>query len=234
MKKLIALFLFAGILTSALAQKEEVRILKSFESIHAYKGINVILESGDSSMVKIMIENGELEDVLTDVESHTLKIRMQTKIYKDVAVTAIVTYTKLNEIVAGTGAEVTSDEILYSNKLELICNTGSSIQLRVESRSLDLNASEGSSMEISGSTEILNAKANGGSNVDASQLNSEDAWAKASSGAEIDINVTENLDANASLGGSINFSGNPKKTEFKTTLGGNINESQNQLEDTIF
>ena len=222
LKKLILAIAILSFSSSLFAQKEEVRNLKPFESIHAYKGINVVLEEGDTARVRVMIENGELSDVLTDVEGHTLKIRMQTKIYKDVAVTAVVTYKKLVEIVASTGAEVTGDETLTGDKIKLKCNTGSSIRLNVETNSIDLDASEGSNMTISGSTQILNTRASAGSNIEAGDLVSEDAYAKSSSGASILIHVNNTLEANATLGGSVVFSGKPENTDFKTSLGGNV------------
>ncbi len=51
---------------------------------------------------------------------------------------------------------------------------------------------------------------------------SKQALVKASSGGTARVFVTEKIDAKASMGGTIYYSGNPKDTLWEETLGGTV------------
>jgi hypothetical protein len=83
------------------------------------------------------------------------------------------------------------------------------------------SSSSGADIEIFGRTKSFSARASSGSSIDADELETIDAYAKASSGANINVNVSGNLTAKASSGGDIDYEGNPN-VDKNTSSGGSV------------
>ena len=80
-------------------------------------------------------------------------------------------------------------------------------------------------MKIEGKTTKLSASSSSGSSINASNLKTIDAYAKASSGAQIDLNVSGELRAKASSGGDIDYEGNPTTIDKDTSSGGSVSSN---------
>ena len=86
-------------------------------------------------------------------------------------------------------------------------------------------SSSGADIDIYGKTEQFSANASSGSHIDADELEATDVYATVSSGANIDVNVSGKLTANASSGGDIDFEGNPTNVNKDTSSGGSVSGS---------
>ncbi len=70
---------------------------------------------------------------------------------------------------------------------------------------------------------VLKAESSSGSNLHASKLVAEKGEASASSGSDIDINVSKDLKAHASSGANITVYGNPAVRDTDSSSGGSVN-----------
>ena len=77
-------------------------------------------------------------------------------------------------------------------------------------------------MIVDGKATDVELKASSGSNLKAGALSAESCEVDASSGANIYIDVEKALDGEASSGGQVYYSGNPKTVNISTSSGGNI------------
>jgi hypothetical protein len=73
-----------------------------------------------------------------------------------------------------------------------------------------------------GKSQMFSANSSSGSSINAKELKTVSARAKASSGANIDVNVTGKLTANASSGGDIDYEGSPETVDKNTSSGGSV------------
>ncbi len=223
MKKVIFLFITLLSIYNVDAQdiNSQIRNVGSFNEIYAGKGINVTLIEGDKEKVRVEIENADVTDVITEIDGRKLNIKLKTKIYKDMSVMVYVTYKSLKAISAGTGAFISSDDILYAENLDLKAGTGSTIILDLDVKNLSASLSS-SKIEVVGNVDFQEVSCSTGGRYVADKLNSKEAIVKANTGGVAWINASDRLEAKTNTGGKIHYKGNPKKISVK----GNIEKDE--------
>lgn len=201
---------------------KENRELPAFEKIKATKGINITLIEGTQQNVEVNIQNASLSDVVTTVENKTLVLKMKTRIYKNMAVQVYVTYTKIREIDAGMGASVDAENTITADNLKISAGADTNIELDVEVKNA-LEVSLGAAKAtITGSAKYQDISANTGSRYMGFDLTSEEAFVKANTGATIQVNASEKVQASAATGAVVEYKGTPANFEYKESLGGKV------------
>lgn len=92
----------------------------------------------------------------------------------------------------------------------------------LDAAALDLDASSGGSLDVSGRCDSLNVDVSSGGDIDAKSLLCRTANASASSGGAADIYASESVNGDASSGGSVEVSGDPKNVTKDTSSGGDV------------
>lgn len=224
-KKLIALLLFSGILTSW-AQQTEVRQVGNFSGVKSGEAIDVYLKKGDKESVKVEVTSIKLSDVLTEVSGSYLKVHMRSGMYRNKGTIKVyVTYVNLNKISASSASNVFSEGIIKTGLMDISVSSAAQIEIQIESENLTLDVSSAGNIVLEGKAKSLEVEASSAGDVDAYNLESEKVEARASSGGSVKINVTKELDAQASSGGSIRYRGNPMKTNSDSSSGGSVKKS---------
>lgn len=224
-KKLIALLLFSGILTSW-AQQTEVRQVGSFSGVKSGEAIDVYLKKGDKESVKVEVTSVKLSDVLTEVSGSYLKVHMRSGMYRNKGTIKVyVTYVNLNKISASSASNVFSEGIIKTGLMDISVSSAAQIEIQIESENLTLDVSSAGNIVLEGKAKSFEVEASSAGDVDAYNLESEKVEARASSGGSVKINVTKELDAQASSGGSIRYRGNPMKTNSDSSSGGSVKKS---------
>lgn len=234
MKIFSTLLLSALILFGVNAQEEEakepkneqsqVRKMGSFDRVKASKGVNVTLIEGSKESVEVRIRNGNLNDVVTELKSRQLIVKMKTKIYKDMAVQVYVTYKTIREIEAGSGGTVDAENTIYADKLKIRTGTDSNIQLDIDVNAVEVSGSA-SRTELSGVCKVQEVNIGTGGKYLSYPLESNEAIVKSTLGSNIEITVHDTLKATAGSGGTVYYHGNPDKVEKKENTGGKVKES---------
>lgn len=148
----------------------------------------------------------------------------------------------LSHISSSSGADITSDETLESNNLdmrsssgaditlavkanELIVHSssGSDIDLNVESKTLKASCTSGADIDLKGMVDSVVFNASSGADINAFALKSRVAQANASSAGDIEVNASENLVASASSGGDVTYRGKAKVSKSESS-GGDVEE----------
>jgi hypothetical protein len=91
-------------------------------------------------------------------------------------------------------------------------------------RDLEVDVSGGADVILIGSTEYLKAETSGGSDLKAMDLIAQRAELRASGGSDIKIHVEDELDAKASGGADIIYTGNPGIVNTSTSASGDIKQ----------
>jgi hypothetical protein len=106
--------------------------------------------------------------------------------------------------------------------LNVKSTAGSNVKLTLEAGELTISAVAGSNIFLNGTAKSLNVKTNSGSNIKAGDLIAENCIVKASSGANVWINVQKLLEVNVSSGGNLWYSGEPNPLRMTKSSGGNV------------
>ena len=225
MKKLVsASFLFLITLFSY-AQQSEVRSVGSFTGVKAAEAIDVYLKKGDKESVKVEATGVDISEVLTEVSGSYLKIHMLKNSYRSVNVKVYVTYVNLSRISASSASNVFSEGVIRSNSLDVSVSSAASVELSIEAGTSVVEASSAAEIVLEGKVRKLEVEASSAGEIDSYELECEEVVAGASSAGSIKVNVTKQLDAHASSGGSIRYRGSPARTNTDSSSGGSVKKS---------
>jgi len=226
MKNSISILLFVFIHFAGLAQSTEERQLGSFKGIKASEAIDVYLKKGDKESVKVEVNGTKLSNVITEVAGNTLRIHMQSGNYRDRKnVKVYVTYVSLDKISASSASNVFSTGTIKANQFDINVSSAASVEISLEATSTILSASSAGDIVLQGKSKSLEVESSSAADINCYDFECERVDASASSAGDIKINVTKELDAHASSGGSVRYRGNPSKTNTGSSSGGSVKKS---------
>jgi hypothetical protein len=202
--------------------EEENRSLGGFDEIKVSRGMNVYIAQGPETKVVVKADENLLDAIETVVEGDVLVVTCRANIRHAKAKAVYVTLPNLEHVRATAGSNVYSEDTIHTDDLEVSATAGSNIKLKLTAGHIDASVSAGSNIRMEGSTGEIVAKASSGSNIKAEELKAESAEVKVSSGANIWITAGKELNAAASSGGNIFYSGNPSDTNISKSSGGNV------------
>lgn len=214
-----------GIKGSNNVVSEDREISSNYESIKVAQGITVYLTLGNSTDINVEADDNIIDLLITEVKDNELKIYFKKNVYKAKARNVYLTSKNISQIRTSSGAQVTSENTIQTNTLDLDASSGSSIKVRVNTKEISSEASSGANIKIKGKTTRFSAKASSGSSIKADDLITTNANVKASSGSNINVNVSGQLTAKASSGGDIDYEGNPSNIDKDTSSGGSVSSN---------
>ena len=204
---------------------EDRSISSNFDVIKVQQGIHLYLTNDNSTELRVEADENIIELLITEVKNNELKIYFEKNVNRAKARNVYLSTDDISRIKTSSGAHVKSENTLQVNSLELDASSGSSIKVYVNADEIISSSSSGADIDIFGKTRSLSAKASSGSSIDADELEAVDAYAKATSGANIDVNISGILTAKANSGGDIDYEGNPKSVDKDTSSGGSVSGS---------
>ncbi len=200
------------------------RSVADFTKVKGAAGIDVYLTEGTENKVTVEADENLMELIETEVEGGKLRIRAIQNIGRAKAKKVHVTYVNLSSIEASSGADVIGNSVIKSETLNLDTSSGADLELEILSSEVFAETSSGSDMKLSGKATTLRAKASSGSDLDARELLVATCNADASSGADIKVNVKDQLTAEASSGGDVHYYGDPSAVTNKGSRSGGVHK----------
>jgi hypothetical protein len=210
---------------SLFAQHTETRSLNSFTEIEVAQGIELVAKKGTENKVTIEARGIDTEDVYTDFRGSTLKLRLRQQLFKSPTVRVELTYTEeLEGVKVSSSAQALFRDVIKTRRLELGVSTSGILEAEIEVELLDLSATTSGEIELSGKAKEIEVSATTGGDIDAMNVETDDVYAKANTGAIIRVTANERLKGSANTGGDVRYRGNPK-TDIRTSTGGSIRKN---------
>ncbi|WP_299547063.1 head GIN domain-containing protein [Seonamhaeicola sp.] len=201
---------------------EERTISESFSTIKATEGLNVYLTQGNEESIAVEADENLHDLILTDIEDGVLKIHTKQNIGWASSKKIHVSFKDVSSIISTSGSDVHSTNTISAEELRLRTTSGSDMKLDVITTVLNCESTSGSDLRVSGKTQKLIAEATSGSDIKAGNLEAESSQVKATSGADVTVNTSKELTANASSGGDIKYYGNPEKVNKSNNVSGSV------------
>ncbi|MDX1476388.1 MAG: head GIN domain-containing protein [Saprospiraceae bacterium] len=213
-------FIFAIALCIATTAATAQTSLDAFQKISVSGNVKLTLKHGSNTSYTA---TGNTSELKVRVEQGKLKIT-NNKVFKDWDKPAVVevTYTALRALYASAGAQVNTDGTLNAGDFDLSIDTGANGDLLIDAQSLDARVGEGGVLRLEGSGRVLEASSTTGGVLKARDFVAQTVYVKANTGALASVHASESIEASASTGGSITYSGNPQSVKSKESLGGSI------------
>ncbi len=200
---------------------EDRKISSDFDVIKVSQGITVYLTQGNDIDLSVEADENIIDLLITEVEGDVLKIYFDKNVSRAKAKNVYLTVDKINQVKTSSGSHVKSEGTFKAKTMRLNSSSGSSINLSIDAADVIASTSSGANMNLGGTTQSFKGDASSGSHINAFDLESETGNADVSSGAGINISVSEELTAHASSGGNVRYKGNPVVHQSKSS-GGSI------------
>jgi len=211
-----------GVRGNGNVQSEDRTINGSFNAIKASHGLDVYLTQDNTESVRVQADENLLDIISVEVEDNVLKIYAKENIGYAAAKKVMVHFKDVSKITSTSGSDVYSTNVIRAENLELRTTSGSDMELEVHTNSLDCQSTSGSDLRLSGKTNNLFAEATSGADIKAGKLVAQSSNVKATSGADITVNTTYELNAKANSGGDITYLGSPEKITKTDGVSGSI------------
>lgn len=200
------------------------KITGKFTAINAESGLEVYVIQGAKTEVIVEADDNLQQHIKTELHGNKLEISCDVNT-GNATRKVTVTLPVVTDIEAAAGSLVKTKTVIKSDDLVLSASSGGNLEAAVDAKRLSCESSSGSQLKVSGKTESLKSDSSSGSNLNAKDLVATTVKADASSGGTIIVNPIDNLSANASSGGSVNYVKTPNSIDKKTDSGGSVSQN---------
>lgn len=216
--------MFDGVNGDGNVVSKKRKISNDFVRISASRGLDVYITKSKNISLEVEADENLHELIETEVRNGTLYITATKNIRMASAKKIHLSADHINEIQVNSGAEVYSENTFSSERLVLSVSSGAHAKMDLRVGDLTCESSSGAGMELRGEANTLSASSSSGGGISAYELKAKECIAKASSGADIKLNVSASFDGSATSGGNIKFKGNPEKIHKNNNSGGSVSQ----------
>ncbi len=217
--------------------------IPDFNSIDASRATKVVISDKINGQIRIEADDNLIDKVIAEVNEGELEISIDKSI-KNITNTHITVTVPANGMIrsleASSAASITSEVVLQatqfdadassaakinvsvqSDKCEIDASSAAKIEMQLQTVTCNVEVSSAAKVELSGSAEKCVADLNSASKLQAEKFVVANYTIDVSSGAYSSINCTEMLQADATSGGDIDYSG-ACQTSISKSSGGSV------------
>jgi len=198
--------------------EENREVTQEFTAVDASEGLDVYVSQGADFAISVEADENIIDLIGTDIKNGTLRIHAIENI-GNATKKVFVSLPEVTALESSSGAHLSTQNMVRAERLTVDASSGSVLTAEVEANTVDVDASSGANIEVSGATEMLYVDGSSGANIRAKDLNSKECRAEGSSGANISVNVSHALTADATSGANIRYSGDAEVTKNKSVSG---------------
>lgn len=207
--------------TISIGQRTLDKEVGGFNEIKVFDLIEVnMIQSKEN---RILIKGSNVDDIIWANKNGTLKLKMKlNKKFTGDDTFIEVYYTDVAIIDGNEGAQITCNEVLKNNKIELRVQEGAKIHAGLDVAYAQIRAVTGGIIEVSGKAINQSIVLNTGGIFEGRDLRTEISDVKISAGGNAEVFVTEEINVKVKAGGDVKVYGQPKRVNKKTFAGGKI------------
>ena len=202
--------------------KDRREVTEDFTVVSASEGLDVFVAQGSDFEIMVEADENVIDLIGTDIKDGKLKVhaiqsigRATKKIY--------VTMPEITSLNSSSGADLVSEGMLEAEKIYLNASSGADLKVELTADEVEADCSSGADIRISGKANLLYADASSGSDIKAKDFLVERCHANVSSGADISVNVSKSLTADANSGGDISYTGEAS-VQTKKSVSGSVHK----------
>lgn len=221
MKKKILFVAFLAFSALSFAQRTVERKVGDFNEIKVFDLIEVNLIQSDED--KVMIKGQHVDDIRVVNQNGTLKLRMQLdKKFQGEDTVIEVYYRHLDVIDGNEGSQITFNEMVKQDMIELRTQEGAKIKAGLDVDHVAVRAVTGGIVEASGMAPNQEVVLNTGGIFEGRELIGQHSKVKITAAGEAEVYASSQVDINVKAGGDVRVYGNPDVVNKSTLAGGRI------------
>lgn len=220
----LSIFFITSCSYSGADQTGQTRNLEPFTGIKVGGAFEVVLNQGGGHQALIEADEDVINKVSTEVKGSVLHIDMdwgwpwnhdEVKVY--------VEFDELNSIVSSGASEVTAETSINTDDIEIKVSGAGDMSLEIHAQNTEIYISGAGDVDISGDTKMQKVRISGSGDYDAQHLKSKYTNAKISGAGNAVVFASDEIEANVSGAGSIEYYGNPQQKSINSSGAGSIN-----------
>ncbi len=191
---------------------------EEFTEVSAAEGLEVYITQSNKTSILVKADENIIDLINTDIKNGKLYIHTSENIgsaTKKIHISLPI----ITQLKSSSGANLIAENTIEADNIELNASSGANVKLDVTANKVSITTSSGANIRVSGNTSYLATNASSGAQIKANKLITKTCNAKASSGSGITVNVLDILNANASSGGNISYTGQPQVEKTKSVSG---------------
>lgn len=225
MKSIKLFILLIGFTAFSFAQ-DRTQNLGDFNEIKIFNGLSVEIERSENSSIEISGE--KTEDIVVKNVNGKLKVTLKfPELFNPDRVNIKIYYKEdILTLDANEGSAIFSDEDIDQVNLTIKTQEGAYIHVPVDVKYLTVKAVTGGSIKVRGTATNQEVEVTTGGVYEAYDLETEYADVIAASGGNVEVSVSNMLDAKVRFGGNVYYKGDPEKVNSKKVFGGKIKSKE--------
>jgi len=200
----------------------EERDIDEFTGLKVSSGIDVIIRQGNEISLELEADDNLHEAIITEVVDNTLKIYTRKNIRKARSKKVFLVYEDLNRIRISSAGDVTGENTLQTDRLDIDLSSAGDLNLDVEAENISCYISSSGDARLSGSTRVLDASLSSAGDLHAYELKAEKVDVRCSSAGDARVYASEEFNLRSSSAGSIYYKGDGRVANSHTSSAGSI------------
>jgi len=198
------------------------RKTESFTGVKASSGIDVYLTQGNTESMSVEADENLHEYIITEVRGGILNVYTDANIREAEKKIVYVTIKQVKSVSTSSAGDIVGQSPIKTDMLELSASSAGDIKLEVYANEIDIDISSSGDITLSGEAAKLDVDLSSAGDLNAYNMLVKEADVSVSSAGNADINVSEKIFARASSAGDINYMGNPKYVDARSSSAGSI------------
>jgi len=195
----------------------------SFNGVKVSTGIDVYLTQGNQNSVVVEADENLHEYIVTEIKNGNLYVYSDANIRSAEMKRVHVTMKDIVYVSTSSAGDVIGQTPVKSDQIEMNASSAGDIKLEVYADVIEASISSSGDITLTGEADKLDASLSSAGDLNAYNLKVREAEVSASSAGDADIYVTERLNARASSAGDINYKGDPKWVDARSSSAGGVN-----------
>jgi hypothetical protein len=225
MRTIILIYLLGFFSQALSAQGYVIASEIPFNQLEVQGNIHLQLISSDNPQLEFKTDTVP-EQLSINWADGTLSLKNPMELKKSPAIEVKLYLTALSNLKITRGAVVQSADVLKATTLSIKTDTGGKAEFAIASDSLHARVNQGSDLILSGTTRSQSIHASTAGNFLAYELETENTWVKANTGAQVKVNCAKYLNAKIKSGAFLGYLDKPDHTELKKGAGAKINQEK--------
>jgi hypothetical protein len=198
--------------------------VSKFDTIEVLGPFEITLQKGNRHKITIVGESNLIPHVEFDVNKNKLVLRtfnnkrLHSKTGNPIQIA--VTAKEFSEIYVIGSGKISSSNSLFSKYLLLELIGSGEIQIPLKSQAVSVHITGSGHISLNGSCKTIKGKIIGSGHLHSEELKNENSFLRLTGSGQADINCSDKLKAMIDGTADIVYTGNPKRVETSTWLGG--------------
>jgi hypothetical protein len=200
------------------------RTIDNFNEISVCSGIDLYIKKDASQKLEVVADENLHDIIITEVKNGVLNIYLKKSVQKSKSLRVNVSFTELKKLKASGGSDVYSEGPIQLQDLTIELSGGCDLQMECQLTNFICSLSGGCDATLKGTADNCTFTNHGGSDIKAENLLISKCTITSSGGSDANLNVKDELSADASGGSDIDYTGDPKILKISTSGASDINK----------